>query len=72
MEYIQNVFSRLFQCMTPQDQSVDSRSQVLASILMSVSLSNKEKSLKLKHYDISRAYFQEQWRNSVTSDQSVC
>ena len=31
-----------------QDQSVDSTSQVLASNLMSVSLSNKVKSLKLK------------------------
>ena len=31
---------------------------VLVSIMMSVSLSNKGKSLKLKHYDISRGHFQ--------------
>ena len=43
-----------------EDDSVDSTSKVLDSILVSVSLSNKGKSLKLKHYDISRAYFQEQ------------
>ena len=36
------------------DESVDSTSKVLVSVMMSASLS-----LKLKHYDISRAYFQE-------------
>ena len=40
------------------NESVDSTSKVLGSIMMSVSLSNKVKSLKLKHYDICRAYFQ--------------
>ena len=40
------------------DESVDSTSKVLVSILMSVSLSNEGKSLKLEHYDISRAYLQ--------------
>ena len=55
-----------------EDQSADSKSNVLGSILMSVNLSNKVKSSKLKHYDLSRAYFQEQWRNSFTSDWSVC
>ena len=54
--------------MQDTDESVDSTSKVLVSIRMSVSLSNKEKSLKLRHYDISRAYFQEQWRDSFTSD----
>ena len=38
------------------DESVDSTSKVLVSIMMSVSMSNKVKSLKLIHYDISRAY----------------
>ena len=33
--------------------------KVLVSIRMSVSLSNKGKPLKLGHYDISRAHFQE-------------
>ena len=37
-----------------ENQSADSTSKVLGSILMSVSLSNKGKSLKLKHYDINR------------------
>ena len=55
-----------------EDQSVDSTSNVLGSILMSVNLSNKVKSSKLKHYDIGRAYFQERWRSSFTSDRSVC
>ena len=55
-----------------EDQSVDSTSKVLGSILMSVSLSNKGKSLKLKRYDINRTYFHEQGRNSLTSDLSVC
>ena len=32
--------------------------KVLVSIMMSVSLSNKGKPLKLRHYDISRAHFQ--------------
>ena len=44
--------------MQDTDESVDSTSMVLVSIMMSVSLSNKGKSLKLRHYDISRAYFQ--------------
>ena len=35
------------------DESVDSTSKMLVSVIMSASLS-----LKLKHYDISRAYFQ--------------
>ena len=35
------------------DESVDPTSQMLVSVMMSASLS-----LKLKHYDISRAYFQ--------------
>ena len=42
-----------------QNQSVDSTSKVLGSILMSVSLTNKGKSVKLKHYDMNRTYFQE-------------
>ena len=33
--------------------------KVLVSIMMSVSLSNKGKPLKLRHYDISRAHCQE-------------
>ena len=41
-----------------EDQSVDSTSNVLGSILMSMNLSNKVKSSKLKDHDISRAYFQ--------------
>ena len=40
------------------DESVDSTSKGLVSIMMSVSLSNKGKSLKLRYHDISRAYFQ--------------
>ena len=32
--------------------------QVLVSIMMSVSLANRGKPLKLRHYDISRAHFQ--------------
>ena len=40
------------------DESVDSTSKVLVSIMMSVSLSIKGRPLKLRHYDISRAYFQ--------------
>ena len=35
------------------DESVDSTSKVLVSVMMSARLP-----LKLKHYDISRAYFQ--------------
>ena len=35
------------------DESVDSTSKELVSVMVSASLS-----LKLKHYDISRAYFQ--------------
>ena len=45
--------------MQDPDESVDSTSKVLVSIMMSVSLSNREKSIwELEHYDISRAYFQ--------------
>ena len=55
-----------------ENQSLDSTSKVLGSILMSVSLSNKGKSSKLKHHDINRTYFQEQGRNSFTSDVSAC
>ena len=32
--------------------------KMLVSIMMSETLSNKRKSLKLRHYDISRAHFQ--------------
>ena len=35
--------------MQDTDESVDSTSMVLVSIMMSVSLSNKGKSLKLRH-----------------------
>ena len=45
--------SRLFSAIPPLEVV-----KVLVSIMMSVSLSNKEKPLKLRHYDISRAYFQ--------------
>ena len=51
--------------MQDTDESVDSTSKVLVSTLMSVSLSNKENSLKLEHYDISRAYFQETMENLI-------
>ena len=44
--------------MQDTDESVDSTSRVLVSSMMLVHLSNKGKSLKLGHYDISRAYFQ--------------
>ena len=50
-----------------ENQSVNSTSKVLGSIVMSVSLSNKGKSLKWKHHDINRTYFQEQGRNSFTT-----
>ena len=56
MEYIQNMFMRRVCLCLAQDQSVDSTSKVLGSIVMSVSLSNRVKSLKLRHYDISRAH----------------
>ena len=80
MEHIQKVFMRLSQCeiqtkctvVLQKNQSLDSTSIVLGSILMSVSFSNKGKSSKLKHHDINRTYFQEQGRNSLTSDVSVC
>ena len=79
MEHNQKVFMRLSQCEIDEmhasfeeNQSVDSTSKVLGSILMSMSLSNKRKSLKLKHYDINKTNFQEQGRNSFTSDLSVC
>ena len=45
--------SQLFSAMLPLEAV-----KVLVSIMMSVSLSNKGKSLKLRHYDISRAHFQ--------------
>ena len=45
--------SQLFSAMPPLEAV-----KVLVSIMMSVSLSNKGKSLKLRHYDISRAHFQ--------------
>ena len=45
------------------DESVDSTSSLLVSVMMSASLS-----LKLKHYDISRAYFRERWRDSLIPD----
>ena len=45
--------SQLFSAMPPLDAV-----KVLVSIMMSVSLSNKGKPLKLRHHDISRAHFQ--------------
>ena len=45
--------SQLFSAMPPLEVV-----KVLFSIMMSVSLSNKGKPLKLRHYDISRAHFQ--------------
>ena len=45
--------SQLFSSMPPLEAV-----KVLVSIMMSVSLSNKGKPLKLRHYDISRAHFQ--------------
>ena len=45
--------SHLFSAMPPLEAV-----KVLVSIMMSVSLSNKGKPLKLRHYDISRAHFQ--------------
>ena len=44
---------KLFSAMPPDEEV-----KVLVSIMMSVSLSNKGKPLKLSHYDISRAHFQ--------------
>ena len=44
--------SQLFSAMPPPEAV-----NVLVSIMMSVSLSDKGKPLKLRHYDISRAYF---------------
>ena len=79
MEHIPKVFVRLFQCDTnevhgcfAESQSVNATSKVLGSSLMSMSLSNKAQSLKLKYYDINGAHFKEQRRNSFTSDLSVC
>ena len=43
--------------MQDTDEFVDSTSKVLVSIMMSVSLSNKGKSLELRLCDISTAYF---------------
>ena len=45
--------SQLFSAMPPLEAV-----KVLVSTMMSVSLSNKGKPLKLRHYDISRAHFQ--------------
>ena len=45
--------SQLFSAMPPLEAV-----KVLVSIMMSVSLSNKGKPLKLRHYDIGRAHFQ--------------
>ena len=45
--------SQLFSAMLPLEGV-----KALVSIMMSVSLSNKGKPLKLRHYDISRAHFQ--------------
>ena len=45
--------SRLFSALPPLEAV-----KVLVSIMRSVSLSNKGKPLKLRHYDISRAHFQ--------------
>ena len=45
--------SQLFFALPPLEAA-----KVLVSIMMSVSLSNKRKPLKLRHYDISRAHFQ--------------
>ena len=45
--------SQLFSAMPPLEAV-----KVLVSIMMSVSVSNKGKPLKLRHYDISRAHFQ--------------
>ena len=50
-----------------EDHSVDSTSKVLVSVMMSASVS-----FEVKDCDINGAYFQEQRRNSFTSDQSVC
>ena len=58
MEYIQKMLTRWVCPCLAQDESVDSTSKVLVSIMVSVSLSNKVKSLKLEPYDISRADFQ--------------
>ena len=44
---------QLFSAMPPLEAA-----KVLVSIMMSVSLSNKGTSLRLRHYDISRAHFQ--------------
>ena len=45
--------SQLYSAMPPLEAV-----KVLVSVMMSVSLSNKGKSLQLRHYDISRAHFQ--------------
>ena len=45
--------SQMFSAMPPLEAV-----KVLVSIMMSVSVSNKGKPLKLRHYDISRAHFQ--------------
>ena len=45
--------SQLFSAMPPLEAV-----KVLVSIMMLVSLSNKRKPLKLRHYDISKAHFQ--------------
>ena len=55
--------SQLFSGMPPLEAV-----QVLVSNMMSVSLSDRGKPLKLRHYDISRAYFQGTARDSLTSN----
>ena len=60
-EEIDRVHSESVQEIVPMqytEESVDLISKVLVSIMMSLSLSNKGKSSKLRQYDISRAYFQ--------------
>ena len=54
--------SPLFSAMPPLEAV-----KVLVSTMMSVSLSNKGKPLKLRHYDISKAHSKELPRDSCTS-----
>ena len=73
MKHTHKVFMRLSQCeiqtkcmiVLQKTSLVDSTSKVRGSILMSVSLSNKGKSLKLKRCEISRTYFQEQEKKLI-------
>ena len=55
-----------------QDQSVDSTGKVLSSILMSVSLSKQSEIIEVEALRHQQSILPEQWRNSFTSDQSVC